>query len=468
MSAEKINTIIIGGGPAGLTAAYELSKNNIPCLLLEQGDKLGGLARTENYKGYYFDLGGHRFFSKALEINRLWDEVMGKELLIRSRLSRIYYDKKFFNYPIRPLNALSGLGLGESIRIVASYIKQRFWPYREEKSFEQWVANRFGQRLFEIFFKSYTEKVWGLSCKEIGADWAAQRIKGLSFTTAIVDAFLGEGKSKIKTLIKEFKYPKYGPGMMWEAMAKKIRSAGGEIMLGNRVNKIIRRAGLTQRIVVENGQEFAAEQIISSLPLTNLVASLEPPPPEEIILAAEKLSYRSFLIVALIFDREAMFPDNWIYVHTPGVKLGRIQNFKNWSPYMVPDPQTTCLGLEYFCNENDGLWNSNDQELIKLGSKELSLIGLTGQNDRVLDGVVLRLSHAYPIYNDDYSAAVAKIRSYLADNPHLQTIGRSGMHRYNNMDHSMLTGLYAARNILSGKLTHDLWSVNADGTYLEG
>ena len=459
--------VIIGGGPAGLAAAYELSKNNVPCILLEEKNKLGGIARTESFKGYHFDLGGHRFFTKSAEINQIWQEALGQDFITRSRLSRIYYRRKFFNYPLKPLNAFLGLGMIETGRILTSYFWQKLFPYPQENNFEEWVSNRFGRRLYQIFFKSYTEKVWGLSCKEIGAEWAAQRIKGLSLSSAIVNAFLGGRKRAIKTLIDKFEYPKYGPGMMWDKMAEVIKSHGGEIRLNSRVTALELKEDRVVNCQVNGNEKISCKQVISSMPLRELMVQLSSFAKHNMAELLTSLKYRAFLIVALIIQQEELFPDNWIYIHSPEVKLGRVQNFKNWSPQMVPVADHTCLGLEYFCNYADELWNSRDQYLISLATEELIRTGLLDDGSKVVDGTVLRVKDAYPVYDAASTKALPKIKESLSKIENLQTIGRAGMHRYNNMDHSMLTGLFAARNILQDRQAHDLWEVNAEQDYHE-
>ncbi len=342
--------VIIGAGPAGLTAAYELSKHDLCPTVVEKGDKVGGLARTESYKGFHFDMGGHRFFTKAPEVKRMWHEVLGTDFLRRPRLSRIYYKNKFFNYPLKPLNALMGLGVIESIRIVLSYIYWQIFPCKPEDTFEQWVTNRFGRRLFQVFFKSYTEKVWGIPCSELKAEWAAQRIKDLSLKTAILSMFL-KPKKTIKTLIEEFEYPRFGPGMMWNTVKEQIEKRGATVRMDADVSAISRNNGTIDSITVSvNGhrEKIAGTQFISSMPVTEFIKKLDPPPPESVVLAANQIHYRDFLTVCLIVNKPDLFPDNWVYIHDPEVKMGRIQNFKNWSPEMVPG----------FSQEQPRVWNT--------------------------------------------------------------------------------------------------------------
>jgi protoporphyrinogen oxidase len=463
-------TVIIGAGPGGLTAAYELQRLGQSSRVIEKDLAVGGISRTVRYNGYRFDIGGHRFFTKVPMIQDIWEEILGDDFLERPRLSRIFYDNRFFDYPLKPLNALKGLGLIEAGRVGLSYLWARLAPHTEERNFEHWVSNRFGRRLYEIFFKTYTEKVWGMPCSEISADWAAQRIKNLDLVKAVRSALLGsvKGQEVISTLIDRFHYPRFGPGMMWERCSENLESAGARIELGARVVGVHHSDGRVDAITVE-GREGTLERVpvdslISSMPLPELVNCLEPAAPAQVSRAAQSLRYRDFLIVVLIVGREEVFPDNWIYIHSPDVVMGRIQNFKNWSPEMVPDSSKTSLGLEYFVNEGDEIWSAPDDELVELGTREMAVLGLTDPSE-VEDGTVVRMPKAYPVYDGDYQESVSLIRGYLAGFGNLQVIGRNGRHRYNNQDHSMLAGVSAARNVIGE--THDVWSVNVDQEYLE-
>jgi protoporphyrinogen oxidase len=472
---------IIGAGPAGLTAGYLLSKENVPVTILEADpDYVGGIARTARYKGYHFDIGGHRFFSKAKEVEDLWTELLPDDMLDRPRSSRIFYNNQFFAYPLKAGEALKKLGIFESTRCMLSYFKARLMPVKNPRSFEDWVSNQFGKRLFNIFFKTYTEKVWGMSCKEISADWAAQRIKGLSLWSAVWNALFkkktpaaGADKSKIiKTLIDTFRYPRRGPGMMWEAAARKIEEMGGELAMGQKVVGCHYDAGaqlwtVTYEDAQKHRSQIEARHVISSAPMRQLVNGITPRMPEHVIAAGNGLRYRDFLTVVLILKDRNAFDDNWIYIHDPSVKVGRIQNFKSWSPEMVPDPSMTCYGLEYFCFEGDGLWNSSDAELIRQGTEELAKIGLAKPED-VVDGCVVRQPKAYPVYDDDYARHVATVREELERNyPNLHLVGRNGMHKYNNQDHAMMTAMLCAKNIIAGEALYDLWQVNQDAEYHE-
>jgi len=457
--------VIIGAGPAGLTTAYELVEQGIRPVVLEKGDKVGGIARTEEYKGYRFDIGGHRFYTKVPDVQRLWERMLGKDFRRVSRLSRIYYRKRFYHYPLNLLNTISNLGLEESFRILLSYLKWQWRPHPEEQTFEQWVMNRFGGRLYKKFFKTYTEKVWGIPCDRIQAEWAAQRIKGLSLATAVFNALFGFNKTK--TLINEFQYPVLGPGMMWERFKEFVEQRGGQVQLDSPVLKVIRAKNRITSIIIRHQDRvtgIAGEQFISTMPLTELVAALDPPAPDEVIHAARQLNFRALIVVGLIINRADLFPDNWIYVHSPDVKVGRIQNPKNWSADLVPDLRKTSLGLEYFCSEGDAIWTMSDVDLIELATREIDSLGLADIKN-VEDGVVFRQPKAYPVYDMDYRQHLQVIRQFLSTIENLQTIGRNGMHRYNNQDHSMVTGMLAVKNMQGAG--HDLWDVNTDRSYYE-
>lgn len=464
--------VIIGAGPAGLTSAYELSKRGVLSTVLERGTQVGGISKTVNYGGYRFDIGGHRFFSKVPLINELWQEILGEEFLLRARKSRIYYKQHFFDYPLKPVNALIGLGPVESLLVALSYLKARFAHIHDEKTFEDWVSNRFGSRLYHIFFKTYTEKVWGIPCTEISADWAAQRIKNLSLKQALRNALLrasrGMDGQTITSLIERFHYPRFGPGMMWERCESVIGERGVRTVRGTHVQRVRHRGGRVESVsgtmLTGERAEFDGSDFVSTMPLRELMFALSPAPPAKVLDAAARLRYRDYLTVVLVVNREEVFPDNWIYIHSPDVKVGRIQNYKNWSPYMVPDPATTSLGLEYFLWDKDEEWSWPDEQLIQLGIRECCQLGLVDPKD-VVDGTVVRMEKAYPVYDQTYQANVTVIRDYLATFANLQTIGRNGLHRYNNQDHSMLTGIYAARNITGERW--DVWAVNTEMEYHE-
>jgi protoporphyrinogen oxidase len=466
--------VVIGAGPAGLTAAYLLSKLGYQVTVLEADEVVGGISRTAEYKGYRFDIGGHRFFTKIEPVQALWEELLGSEFISVPRLSRIHYEGKYFDYPLKAGNALSGLGVWNAVRILWSYLDAQLNPTVEEENFEQWVSNRFGRRLYEIFFKTYTEKVWGIPCTEIRAEWAAQRIQSLSLARAIMTAAaLNRRSNTIKSLISDFRYPRLGPGQMWEAARERVEALGNCVLMGHQAFAIecesdplsgVRRVTAVRTSSDAGEKCFPADHVVSTMPVRSLVRALLPEAPVEVRLEADGLRYRDFIVVALILARENLFPDNWIYIHTPGVKVGRIQNFNNWSAAMVPEAGRTCLGLEYFCFKNDGLWNSSNADLIGLASRELEALGLARASE-VVDGTVIRMPKAYPIYDADYRQHLERVREFIDPIANLHTVGRNGMHKYNNQDHSMLTAMMAVWNMQGAQ--HDIWSVNTDFEYHE-
>ena len=474
----KTNVAIIGAGPAGLTAAYLLSKNNVPVTVLEVDPVyVGGISRTATYKGFHFDIGGHRFFSKSKAVEDFWTEILPDDMLVRPRSSRIYYNGKFFAYPLRAFEALIKLGVIRSTLCLLSYFKAKLFPVKDPKNFEDWVSNQFGKRLFNTFFKTYTEKVWGMSCKDISADWAAQRIKGLSLGSAIKNALIpqrynGDRSHVIKTLINSFRYPRRGPGMMWEACAEKTKAMGGQVEMGCKVVGLGYDATseswtVTFKDPQGQTQTLEADHVISSAPMRELVRGIQPAVSEAAKTAADSLKYRDFLTVMLIVKNRDAFHDNWIYIHDPNVKVGRIQNFRSWSPEMVPDDDKACYGLEYFCFEHDGVWDAKDEDLIKQAERELLQIGLAKSGD-VLDGTVVRQKKAYPVYDDNYATHVETIREELESRyPNLHLVGRNGMHKYNNQDHAMMTAMLCVENILADTKLYDLWDVNSDAEYHE-
>jgi protoporphyrinogen oxidase len=463
-NAREEPTLILGAGPAGLTAGYLLAQRGRPVVVVEAESQVGGLAKTVVRDGYRFDLGGHRFFTKSKEVERLWHEVLSDEFLLRPRMSRIYWNGRFLDYPLRGPDVLRKLGVVELTRASASYLAASLKPRGTEESFEEWVSNRFGKRLFELFFRTYTEKVWGVPTSELRAEWAAQRIKGLSFFSAAKAAFFGNDGNKVKSLIQQFHYPRYGPGQMWEAMTEKIEALGGEVRLETPVERIALEDGIVEEVVA-GGESFRPAHVISSLPLRTTVAVTEPHAPPDVLAAARGLRYRDFLTVALVLDGEDLFPDNWIYIHDPNVKVGRIQNYRSWSPWMVPEPTKACVGLEYFCFAGDELWSTSDEGLVELGARELEQLGLAPR-DKLERGYAVRVPKAYPMYDVSYADRVATIRAWLDGIGNLQQVGRNGLHRYNNSDHSMLTAIRAVENILLGT-RHDIWAVNAESVYHE-
>ena len=469
---QKRTIAIIGAGPAGLTAAYLLAKTGEDVTVFESDPKyVGGISRTESYKGFLFDIGGHRFFSKSKEVEDFWTEILSEDMLDRPRSSRIYYNKQFFSYPLVATEALTKLGLVESTLCVLSYLKAKAFPVKKPVNFEDWVINQFGERLFNIFFKTYTEKVWGISCKEISADWAAQRIQGLSLSSAIKNALFkpkaSPGKEKvIKTLIDTFRYPKYGPGMMWEVCAAKCKKMGVEIKMNEGVTGITLHDNVWSVSTSQGKTYDGFDYVLSSTAMAQLVPFILPPVPAPALGAAAELRYRDFITVVLILKDKNKFDDNWIYIHDPSVKVGRVQNFKSWSPYMVPDPSMACYGLEYFCFEGDGMWTASNEELIALGKKEIEQIGLANASE-ITDGYVVRQKKAYPVYDHFYAANIEIIKEGIQHYKGLYLMGRNGMHKYNNQDHSMMTAMLAAKNIAAGEDLYDLWNVNQDAEYHE-
>ncbi len=432
---------------------------------------VGGISRTASHNGYKFDIGGHRFFTKVREVEDMWTEVLGDDFITVARQSRIFYRGKYFDYPLKLMNALTNLGLYETMRIGLSYIKWKIRPYKEENNFEEWVINRFGGRLYMHFFRTYTEKVWGIAPTRIQADWAAQRIKNLSLPKAVWNAI--SGANDTTSLIEEFRYPRLGPGMMWEKTRDAIRKNGGEVSMQSEVIAVNRHDNRITSIDVrhwnsagdpEEIQRIEGDHYVNSMALRDLIRCMAPPPPPHVVEAAERLNYRDFLIVTLVLDHADPFPDNWIYIHTSDVKVGRIQNFRAWSAEMLPNPDTASIGMEYFCQENDGLWSMSDEDLRELAASELEILGLA-KGDTVIDAAIIRQPKAYPVYDEDYKEALGVLQEWISGLENFQTIGRNGLHRYNNQDHSMLTAMYAAQNILGS--TNDLWDVNVERSYHE-
>jgi protoporphyrinogen oxidase len=456
--------VVLGGGPAGLTAGYLMAKQGQPVILLESTEFIGGIARTQVRDGYRFDLGGHRFFTKVKEVDDLWHEIMKEDFLKRPRKSRIYWNDKFLEYPLQGMDVIKKLGPVELSRCMASYAWAAAKPKGREDTFEVWVSNRFGKRLYQHFFKTYTEKLWGVSATEIRAEWAAQRIKGLSFFSAAKAAFFGNS-GNIKSLISEFNYPRFGPGQMWEQMADDIKAHGGEIRLNAPVTKLVTDGGRITEVIA-GGETLHPSHVISSLPLRTTVGIAAPEAPVEVRDAAYGLRYREFLTVLLVIDVEDPFDDNWIYIHQPGVRVLRIQNFKSWSPHMIPEGETaSSIGMEYFCFEGDELWNMDDDDLVKMAGQEIEKLHLAPA-DKVRFGFVERVHKAYPIYDEHYAERVATIRGWLESFSNITQVGRNGLHRYNNSDHSMLTAMRAVDNIMLGT-HHDIWDVNVESVYHE-
>ncbi len=478
MPNTPVDVAIIGAGPAGLTAAYLLGKAGYTVTVIEKDPKyVGGISRTVEHEGFRFDIGGHRFFSKSQPVVDLWNEILPDDFIERPRMSRIYYEGKFYSYPLRAFEALGNLGIWRSTLCMASYAKAKLRPNTNVRSFEDWVVNQFGHKLYSIFFKTYTEKVWGMPCDTMSADWAAQRIKGLSLGGAVIDGLkrsLGLNKRpndgmQTKTLLESFRYPRLGPGMMWDAARDKVLGHGNTILMGHALKQLAEDSTGRWRVTATDRDgatvTIDAGHVISSAPMRELAGRLHPLPAT--LPQASALRYRDFLTVALMIKSPDLFPDNWIYIHDSKVKVGRVQNFRSWSPEMVPDPDIACVGLEYFCFEGDGLWASSDADLIALATREMAILGLCDPA-HVTGGAVVRQEKAYPVYDEDYRDNVDALREEIeARHPTLHCVGRNGMHRYNNQDHAMMTAMLTVRNIQAGARVHDIWSVNEDAEYHE-
>ncbi len=469
--SDAPKVVIAGAGPAGLTAAYELCRAGVTSTVLEADSVVGGISRTVERDGWRFDIGGHRFFTKVPEVEALWHEILPDEdFLLRPRLSRIFYQGKYFDYPLKAMNALKNLGLLEAVLCVLSYVWARVRPPKDQTNYEGWLVARFGWRLYRTFFKTYTEKVWGVPVSSMPADWAAQRIKNLSLMSAIVNALTpNRNQKEITSLIEEFQYPKYGPGMMWERCTEQVEAQGTDVRMRTKVVGVQYADGRAHTVVTEardgTRTELPADHVISSMPFPHLIRAMDPPAPAEVLAAADDLQFRDFLTVALVVPESAGFPDNWIYIHAPEVKVGRIQNFGSWSPYLVKDGRT-CLGLEYFVFEGDELWNAKDEDLIEMGAKELGVLGLVDPS-AVQAGYVVRMPKAYPTYDEFYRKNVEVMREWLEQAaPNVHPVGRNGMHKYNNADHSMFTAMLTVQNIL-GQGEHDIWAVNVEEEYHE-
>jgi protoporphyrinogen oxidase/predicted dehydrogenase len=464
--STSLGTAILGAGPAGLTAAYVHAKRGAPATVFEADVTVGGIAKTIEFGGYRMDLGGHRFFTKVEPIRQLWQDMLGEDFLTRPRLSRIFYKGKFFDYPITAKDVVGRLGIIEASRCALSYLVAKRHRRAEADTFEEWVTARFGRRLYDAFFRSYTEKLWGIPGSEIRSLWAAQRIKNFSLGKAIL-SILGLNREHVTTLIEEFQYPRLGPGQMWEAFAQEVQEKG-VVLRGNSRCVSIRHAErhVDSIVVQSNGDrvEHAVDGVVSSLPLKDLIESLDPPAPSAVQAAAAKLRYRDLVVVGLITSQDEPFPDNWIYLHDPAIRAGRVQNFGAWSSAMVR-PGTTCLGVEYFCFEGDEIWEMNDVEAVELATRELESIGLIDAAC-VTDGLKVLVPKAYPMYDSEYEKAVQTVRTYLGSFDNLHPCGRNGLHRYNNQDHSMWTAVLASLNALDGT-QHDVWEVNTDADYLE-
>ena len=467
--------VIIGAGPAGLTAAYMLMKRGAASTVLEADSIVGGISRTVERDGWRFDIGGHRFFTKVTPVDDLWFEILGEdEFLQRPRMSRILYKGKLYDYPLVPMNALRNLGMVEATKCIASYAAAQVNPPKDQSHFEGFLVARFGWRLYRHFFKTYTEKLWGVPATEITSDFGAQRVKDMSLMRAGIDALTPKKIKNRKdrtqqttSLIEKFNYPKYGPGQMWEKAADVVSDAGTKIVLDSKVTRVHLENGRAVSVTAETdgvAATYECANVISSMPMGALLKAMDPPAPPEVVKAADGLTYRDFITVALVLPQEYSFPDNWIYIHDPGVGVGRIQNFGSWSPYLVKEGRA-CLGLEFFVNEGDSMWTKPDEDLVEQAKQELERLGL-GDASKVEAGYVVRMPKAYPVYDEYYERNVDVMRRWIADNcPNVYPVGRNGMHRYNNQDHSMYTAMLSVENIYGAH--HDVWSVNVEDEYHE-
>jgi protoporphyrinogen oxidase len=459
---------VLGGGPAGLAAAYTLSKQGYSVVVVERDASVGGLAKSFVHKGFILDYGPHRFFTKLPPVLQFWNEVLGNEQVTVNRLTRIYYGNRYFSYPLKAFEALLSLGFTESIRIIASYLTAQLFPHQAPQNFAEWVSTRFGRRLFEIFFEGYTEKLWGIPCTEISADWAAQRIKGLSLFSAVRSALLGNN-GKVKSLVDQFQFPRLGSGQLYERAANYLTAHGQTVLLETEVLRLHQQNDRIQSLTLRDrhtGEARIVEcsGVISSIPLNHLIEQLTPTAPTSVVEMAKSLRFRNTVLVYVMVDSGQLFPDNWLYINDPTVQLGRVTNFANWSADMLPNHQQTPLCCEYWC-QFDGLWQMDDDALVAMAERDLRKIGLL-REENVSSGFVIRLPRTYPIYAGNYKEALGTIQNYLQDIENLQVVGRYGAFKYNNQDHSLLMGILAAENVTSpGK--HDLWSVNSDDEYQE-
>ncbi len=455
---------IIGAGPAGITAAYQLSKKIKSIEVYEATESVGGLAKTIDLWNQRIDIGPHRFFSNDTRINELWLEVANGDYEMVNRLTRIYYKQKFYHYPIKALNALKNLGILEALFCVYYYFLELLKPTKDTSTFEGWVTNRFGKRLYEIFFKSYTEKLWGIKCTELDADFAAQRIKKFSLGEAIKSALFGNS-GKHKTLVDQFAYPHNGTGIIYERMANYVKSQGGQVHLKTPVKRVLSRDNKAYALELEDGSIQEYDHIISSMPMTLLVDRL-PDTPKQILDFTRTLKFRNTIIIYLNVNAKDLFDDNWLYIQDNDLQMGRLTNFRNWVPQINNGEQSTICALEYWCYDNDPIWTQDNNELIELGKKELIKTGLI-KNASITDGMVYRISKCYPVYDNGYKSRLIPVEDYLKSIQNLHVIGRYGSFKYNNQDHSILMGMLAAENILENK-NHNLWNINTDyDTYQE-
>ncbi len=455
-----MKVVVIGAGPAGLTAAYLLSKAGVAVDVYEASPSVGGLAKTIELWGQKVDIGPHRFFSSDRRVNELWLEVVGRDYAMVDRLTRIYYNKRFFYYPLKPVDALLKLGIFRATACVASYMKEKVAPTPEEDTFESWVVHRFGRQLFNIFFKSYSEKLWGIPCNKLDSDFAAQRIKKLSLFEAIKNAVLPSKTNKHKTLVDRFAYPTGGTGLVYERMAQYVTQHGGAVHCNAPVKRVVAENGTAVGIELADGQQRRYDHVISTMPLTIMTAALDGVP-ADIKEKASQLKFRNTVLVFLHVAAKDLFPDNWLYVHSAELQMGRLTNFRNWVPQLYGDKQSTIMALEYWCYDTDPLWTQDEATTIALASKELRATGLIG-DAKITEGKVYPIKRCYPVYDRNYKSRLKPVEDYLTTIGNLSVIGRYGAFKYNNQDHSILMGILAAENILCGQRKNDLWEINTD------
>ncbi len=461
-----MKVIIIGAGPAGMSCGYELVKAGVEVEVYEASPFVGGMARSFDLWGQKVDMGPHRFFSKEKHINDFFTTLVKDDYTLVNRLTRIYYRNRFFHYPIKLFNVLRNLPPTTIFMILWEYLRIQMFPYKDPKTFEEWVSNRFGRKLFEIFFKHYSEKLWGISTSKIDADWAAQRIKSLSLWKAVFSAIFGNKGDKHKTLLDQFAYPNNGTGTLYERAAEYIIAHGGKVNLQMPVKKVMQDAGgRVSGIELKDGTIVMADRVVSTMPLTLMVKGLKDVP-ADVISAAEKLYFRNTILAYLEVDSIDLFKDNWIYVHSPEVKHGRITNFRNWSKELNRDKKTTILCMEFWAFDNDLIWKDKDENIAELAKKEIKLVKLVPLQAKILNSHILRIPHCYPVYETGYQVSLKKVENYLDTVENLLPIGRYGAFKYNNQDHSILMGILAADKITQG-LTTDLWKINTDVEYQE-
>jgi len=461
-----MKVLIIGAGPAGLSCGYELAKAGIEIEVYEASPFVGGMARSFDLWGQRVDMGPHRFFSSEKHINEFFTTLVKDDYTMVNRLTRIYYRNRFFHYPIKLFNVLRNLPLITIWQILWEYLRVKLFPYKNPATFEEWVSNRFGRKLFEIFFKHYSEKLWGIPCSKIDADWAAQRIKSLSLWEALINAVFGNRGNKHKTLLDQFAYPNNGTGTLYERAADYIKEHGGKVNLKMPVKRVIQdAAGKVTGIELKDGIIVTADRVVSTMPLTILVKELRDVP-EDVMQAAEKLYFRNTILAYLEVDSMELFSDNWIYVHSPEIKHGRITNFRNWSRELNRDKKTTILCMEFWAFDNDPIWKDQDENIAELAKKEIHLLKLVPPQTKILNAYILRVPRCYPVYETGYQVNLKKVENYLDTVENLIPIGRYGAFKYNNQDHSILMGILAADKITQG-LDTDLWKINTDVEYQE-